>query len=162
MGSFNPASIRTVLLRVPVSKYINRPFPQSEHEARHSFQFNACTALLDGEVGISSFSEDSLRRQDLINVLKKVVVEHPEDKVANFDKMYGEVVLLLESGEIVTGRCDTFYGHWREPPSQESLHEKFLSNATHVLHQDQAQAIIEVVKEIESLSDCSQLASYLK
>lgn len=161
-GSFNPASISAILLRVPVSKYINRPFPESEHEARHSFQFNACTALLDGVVGISSFSDDSLRRPDLINLLKKVVVEHPEDNVANFDKMYGEVVLLLESGEIVTGRCDTFYGHWRKSLSQESLHEKFLSNATHVLHQGQAQAIIEVVEEIESLVDCSQLASSLQ
>ncbi|XP_078518976.1 cis-aconitate decarboxylase-like [Lissotriton helveticus] len=161
MGSFNPAAIRSILLRVPVSKYINRPFPESEHQARHSFQFNACTALLDGKVGISSFSEDSLRRPDLINLLKKVVVEHPEDNVANFDKMYGEVALLLDSGEIVTGRCDTFYGHWRKPLTQESLHEKFLSNASHVLHQDQAEAIIEVVEDIESLADSSHLASSL-
>ncbi|KAJ1217495.1 hypothetical protein NDU88_005089 [Pleurodeles waltl] len=34
MGSFNPAAIHAILLRVPVSKYINRPFPETEHQAR--------------------------------------------------------------------------------------------------------------------------------
>ncbi|XP_069068151.1 cis-aconitate decarboxylase-like [Pleurodeles waltl] len=162
MCSFNPSAIQTILLRVPVSKYINRPFPESEHQARHSFQFNACTALLDGEVGISSFSEDNLMRPGLINLLEKVMLEHPKDNVANFDKMYGEVALLLEDGTILSGRCDTFYGHWRKPLSQDSLHEKFRSNAVHVLHKDQAEAIIEMVEDIERLEDSSSLASSLQ
>jgi aconitate decarboxylase len=49
--------VRSVTLRVPASKYINRTCPSSEHQARHSFQFNACSALLDGEVTVQSFSD---------------------------------------------------------------------------------------------------------
>ncbi|XP_078520588.1 cis-aconitate decarboxylase-like [Lissotriton helveticus] len=162
MGCVNPSAIQRILLRVPVSKYINRPFPESEHQARHSFQFNACTALLDGKLGISSFNEDNLMRPGLINLLEKVVLEHPVDNEANFDKMYGEVVLVLEDGTLLSGRCDTFYGHWRKPLSQKSLREKFRSNALHVLHQDQAEDIIERVEDIERLEDSSRLASSLQ
>uniref|UniRef100_A0A8C3V673 Cis-aconitate decarboxylase n=1 Tax=Catharus ustulatus TaxID=91951 RepID=A0A8C3V673_CATUS len=158
-GSFSPSLIRSIVLRIPVSKYINRPFPSSEHQARHSFQFNACAALLDGEVGLGSFSESSIQRQELRELLDKVVVEHPEDNVANFDKMYGEVALLLHSGDVLTGKCDTFYGHWRKPLSKESLLKKFRSNASHVLPEEKIEAIITLVDNLENLSDSSQLTS---
>ncbi|KAF2978746.1 hypothetical protein EK904_007651 [Melospiza melodia maxima] len=160
-GSFSPSLIRTIMLKIPVSKYINRPFPSSEHQARHSFQFNACAALLDGEVGLGSFSESSIHRQELRELLDKVVVEHPEDNVANFDKMYGEVALLLHSGDVLTGKCDTFYGHWRKPLSKESLLKKFRSNASHVLPEEKIEAIITLVDNLENLSDSSQLACSL-
>ncbi|XP_062359146.1 cis-aconitate decarboxylase-like [Cinclus cinclus] len=160
-GSFCPSLIRTIVLKIPVSKYINRPFPSSEHQARHSFQFNACAALLDGEVGLGSFSESSIHRQELRELLDKVVVEHPEDNVANFDKMYGEVALLLHSGDVLTGKCDTFYGHWRKPLSKESLLKKFRSNASHVLPEEKIEAIITLVDNLENLSDSSQLACSL-
>ncbi|NXG09989.1 IRG1 decarboxylase, partial [Sakesphorus luctuosus] len=157
MGSFCPALIRTIVLKIPLSKYINRPFPSSEHQARHSFQFNACVALLDGDVGLASFSEGSIQRQELRELLAKVVVEHPEDNAANFDKMYGEVALLLHSGDVLTGKCDTFYGHWRKPLSKESLLKKFRSNASHVLAEENVEAIITMVDNLEDLLDGSQL-----
>ncbi|XP_012947892.1 cis-aconitate decarboxylase [Anas platyrhynchos] len=160
-GSFSPSLIRTIVLKIPVSKYINRPFPSSEHQARHSFQFNACTALLDGEVGLSSFTESSIHRQELRELLDKVVVEHPEDNVANFDKMYGEVALLLHSGDVLTGKCDTFYGHWRKPLSRESLLKKFRSNASHVFPEEKVETIITMVDNLENMSDSSQLACSL-
>ncbi|XP_029463299.1 cis-aconitate decarboxylase-like [Rhinatrema bivittatum] len=162
IGSFNPSVIRSILLRIPASKYINRPFPESEHQARHSFQFNACTALLDGLVDIDSFSENSLNKEDLQKLLGKVIVEHPADNEANFDKMYGEVALLLENGDILTGKCDTFYGHWRNPLSRESLLQKFYSNASHVLQEKQIEAIIKMVENIENLPDSSHLATSLQ
>ncbi|KAM3910672.1 cis-aconitate decarboxylase-like [Leptodactylus fuscus] len=161
-GTFDPSIIQTIVLRIPVSKYINRPYPDSEHEARHSFQFNACTALLDGEVNVGSFHEDKMLRKDLYNLLSKVVVEHPQDNEANFDKMYGEVALLMKNGDVIIGKCDTFYGHWRKPLSRESLVKKFRSNAGHVLQDDQIQCVIEMVENLESVSDGSQLPLLLQ
>ncbi|XP_038603534.1 cis-aconitate decarboxylase-like [Tachyglossus aculeatus] len=161
-GSFSPAAIQAIILRIPESKYINRAFPESEHQARHSFQFNACAALLDGQVDVSSFSLENIVRPDLTKLLAKVAVEHPEDNPANFDKMYGEVVLHLENGDILTGRCDTFYGHWRKPLSKESLLQKFRANASHVLPESKVNAIITMVENIETLADGSRLASALQ
>ncbi|XP_068103702.1 cis-aconitate decarboxylase-like [Hyperolius riggenbachi] len=161
-GSLDPSAIQSIVLRIPVSKYINRPYPNSEHEARHSFQFNACTALLDGEVNISSFHEDNIFRKELNVLLSKVVVEHPQDNEANFDKMYGEVALLLKNGDVMSGKCDTFYGHWRKPLSRESLLNKFLTNARHAIQEDQIQEVIRMVDSLETVTDGSQLPVLLQ
>ncbi|KAL0964137.1 hypothetical protein UPYG_G00319530 [Umbra pygmaea] len=113
--------LHKVVLQVPPSKYINCSFPATEHQARHSFQFNACSALLDKQVSVESFSEPQIDRPALKELLTKVRVENPQDNHPSFDKMYCEVTLEMKNGESATARCNTFYGHWRNPLSQEDL-----------------------------------------
>ncbi|XP_076878935.1 immunoresponsive gene 1, like isoform X2 [Brachyhypopomus gauderio] len=156
-GNINPSSVRDILLSVPHSKYINRPFPESEHQARHSFQFNACTALLDGEVTVSSFQPKALMRPELHVLLSRVRVEHPHDNPASFDRMYGEVQVTLATGDVLWGRCDTFYGHWRNPLSNESLHKKFRNNASTVLAPEKVDRLLEAVEGLEYLANCKPL-----
>lgn len=161
-GTVSPAQVEDILLRVPKSKYINRPFPESEHEARHSFQFNACTALLDGEVTVQSFTPAAMSRPDLHALLSRVRLEHPNDNPANFNRMYGEVQLTLVGGDTVKGRCNTFYGHWRNPLSNDSLRKKFRSNAEVVLPSEKVERLIEVVEDLDRLRDCRNLLSQLQ
>lgn len=161
-GSVSPNLVQDILLRVPLSKYINRPFPETEHQARHSFQFNACTALLDGEVTVQSFHPEALQRPELHALLSRVRVEHPHDNPANFNIMYGEVEVTLVSGDVLRGRCDTFYGHWRNPLSQESLQKKFRSNAGAVLSDERVERLIEAVEDLDRLDDCKPLLAQLQ
>lgn len=161
-GFISTDQVQDILLRVPKSKYINRPLPESEHEARHSFQFNACSALLDGEVTVQSFTPTAMRRPDLLALLNRVRVEHPHDNLANFNQMYGEVQVTLAGGNVVTGRCDTFYGHWRNPLTNESLRKKFRSNAGTVLPREKVEGLINVVEELDGLQDCRVLLSQLQ
>uniref|UniRef100_A0A3Q3W234 Cis-aconitate decarboxylase n=1 Tax=Mola mola TaxID=94237 RepID=A0A3Q3W234_MOLML len=156
------AQVQDILLRVPKSKYINRPFPESEHEARHSFQFNACSALLDGEVTVQSFTPAAMMRPDLLALLSRVRVEHPQDNLANFNHMYGEVQVTLTSGDILKGRCNTFYGHWRNPLTNESLRKKFRSNAEVVLPSQKVERLADVVEELDRVKDCRALLSLLQ
>ncbi|XP_068182435.1 immunoresponsive gene 1, like [Antennarius striatus] len=161
-GTVSPAEVQEILLRVPKSKYINRPFPESEHEARHSFQFNACSALLDGEVTVWSFTPAAMMRPDLHALLNCVRVEHPHDNPANFNRMYGEVQVTLVGGDVLKGHCDTFYGHWRNPLTDESLRKKFRNNAATVLPSENIEDLIGVVEELDRLRDCRALMSLLQ
>ncbi|XP_040904235.1 cis-aconitate decarboxylase-like [Toxotes jaculatrix] len=161
-GTVSPAQVQEIQLRVPKSKYINRPFPESEHEARHSFQFNACSALLDGEVTVQSFTPAAMNRPELLALLSRVHVEHPHDNPANFNHMYGEVQVTLVGGDILKGRCDTFYGHWRNPLTDESLRKKFRNNAGVVLPSEKVERLIEVVEELDRLGNCTPLLSQLQ
>lgn len=161
-GIISPSSVQEILLRVPHSKYINRPFPESEHQARHSFQFNACTTLLDGQVTVQSFQPEALLRPELHALLSRVRVEHPQDNPANFDRMYGEVQVTLVSGIVLHGHCDTFYGHWRKPLSDESLQNKFRNNASAVLPPERVDQLIEAIEQLEFLSDCKPLLAQLQ
>ncbi|XP_037542518.1 cis-aconitate decarboxylase [Nematolebias whitei] len=160
--NFDPSQIQHVALRVPPSKYINCPSPATEHQARHSFQFNACSALLDGKVTVASYSQAQINRPALTELLSKVEVETPEDNAPSFDKMYSEVEIRSAQGRSAAARCDTFYGHWRKPLSQRDLEEKFSVNASTVLCSEGVEGVMDVVGNMEKVSECSLLGSYLK
>ncbi|XP_067460116.1 cis-aconitate decarboxylase [Thunnus thynnus] len=161
-GNFDLSQIRQVTLRVPPSKYIDCPLPATEHQARHSFQFNACSALLDDKVTVASFSEAQISRPALRELLSKVRVETPRDNQPSFDKMYCEVEIETDQGQNYAARCDTFYGHWRKPLSHEDLVEKFTVNASSVLCSEGVEGVIDVIGNIERERECSSLGSYLR
>lgn len=158
----DPNKIRRVTLRVPPSKYVNRAFPATEHQARHSFQFNACSALLDCQVTVDSFSTVQIERPLLKELLSRVRVENPQDNHPSFDKMYCEVVIETEQGKSYAARCNTFYGHWRKPLNQEDLEGKFRANASSVLSQEGVEGVMNMIGNIERQPDCSVLGSYMQ
>lgn len=162
VGNFDLSQIRQVKLRVPPSKYIDCPLPATEHQARHSFQFNAGSALLDNKVTVSSFSEEQINRPALKELLSKVKVDTPKDNQPSFDKMYCEVEIETHQGQIYVARCDTFYGHWRKPLSQKDLVGKFSLNASSVLCTEGVEGVIDVIGNIENVRECSILGSYLR
>ncbi|KAM9346799.1 LOW QUALITY PROTEIN: cis-aconitate decarboxylase, partial [Symphorus nematophorus] len=162
VGNFDFSQIRQVTLRVPPSKYIDCPFPATEHQARHSFQFNACSALLDNKVTVSSYSETQISRPALKELLSRVKVQTPEGNQPNFDKMYAEVEVETHQGQSHVARCDTFYGHWRKPLSHDDLVEKFSVNASSVLCTEGVEGVIDVVGNIERVRRCSILGAYLR
>ncbi|XP_044073531.1 cis-aconitate decarboxylase [Siniperca chuatsi] len=162
VGNFDLSLIRHVTLRVPPSKYIDCPLPATEHQARHSFQFNAGSALLDNKVTVSSFSEAQFNRPALKELMSKVNVETPKDNQPSFDKMYCEVEIETDQGQRYVARCDTFHGHWRKPLSQEDLVGKFSVNASSVLCTEGVEGVIDVIGNIERVRECSVLGSYLR
>lgn len=161
VGDFDLSQIRQVTLRVPPSKYVDCPSPATEHQARHSFQFNACSALLDNKVTVSSYAEAQINRPALKELLSKVRVETPEVNTPSFDKMYCEVEVETQ-GQRFMARCDTFYGHWRKPLSQKDLVEKFSVNASSVLCTEGVEGVIDVIGNIERVRESSILSSYLR
>ncbi|MCJ8732571.1 hypothetical protein PDJAM_G00212930 [Pangasius djambal] len=156
------SQIKRIVLRVPSSRYIDCPLPATEHEARHSYQFNCCSALLDGEVTVDSFGSKMMERKALKDLLLKVHLENPEDNQASFEKMYSEVVVEMANGETYTARCNTFYGHWRKPLNQEHLLRKFKNNASTVLSSDAVDSIVQLIDSLETVTDCSVLGSCMQ
>lgn len=155
------SQIKKITLKVPLSRYVDCPVPGTEHQARHSFQFNCCTALLDGEVTVESFSKSQMNRSALQEMLLKVNLENPQDNHPSFEKMYCEISVETTQGETFTARCNTFYGHWRKPLSHEDLLKKFRANASTVLTPDFVEGIIYTVDNLDSNQDCSMLWSYM-
>ncbi|XP_006033421.1 cis-aconitate decarboxylase [Alligator sinensis] len=165
VGSDDPlpvSKIKKITLKVPEAQYVNRSFPNSEHEARHSFQFAACTALLDGSISVQSFNRQNIFRPELKELLCKTQMEHPSDNKPSFESLYCEVSITLQDGDMFSERCDTFYGHWRKPLSKEDLEKKFRSNASSVLSLEATEGIIETVNHLEEVEDCMVLSEFLK
>ncbi|XP_055071776.2 cis-aconitate decarboxylase [Misgurnus anguillicaudatus] len=155
------SQIEKITLKVPSSRYVDCPLPVTEHQARHSFQFNCCSALLDGDVTVESFSKSQMNRRPLQQMLLKVNLENPKDNHSSFETMYCEISVETTQGEKFTARCDTFYGHWRKPLSHEDLVKKFRANALTVLTPDVVEGIIYTVDNLDKSHDCSMLWSYM-
>lgn len=153
--------IEKVILRVPEVKYVNRASPTSEHEARHSFQFVACSALLDGSMSVQSFTSENIHRPALRELLCRTQLEHPPDNTPSFESLYCEVSVMLQDGNLISDRCDTFYGHWRKPLKKEDLEKKFQSNVSSILPAEATEGIIETVYNLEKVEDCSVLSTFL-
>ncbi|KAK7099658.1 cis-aconitate decarboxylase-like [Littorina saxatilis] len=157
----SPDDIKIVHIRAPPSKYINRPLPSTTHEARHSFQFTACTALLDGEVTPDSFMYNYRRRPQLHTLLRKTTIETPLDNVPTFMDMYVEVEVTMKNGEVFHGRCDTPYGHWRHPLTKEDLEKKFLTNTKDLAYTAQ-QSVINTVAAMDTLGCAEEFLNIMK
>ncbi|XP_006832133.1 PREDICTED: cis-aconitate decarboxylase [Chrysochloris asiatica] len=154
--------IQKIVLKIPKVQYVNRPFPDSEHEARHSFQYVACATLLDGDVTVLSFQKGQINRPQVRQLLKKVELEHPLDNLPSFNTLYCEISITLKDGVTFTERSNTFYGHWRKPLSQEDLQEKFRANASGTLPCDRVESLIKLIDKLENIEDCSILTTLLK
>ncbi|XP_061486010.1 cis-aconitate decarboxylase isoform X2 [Rhineura floridana] len=154
--------IKTIVLNVPDVKYVNRPFPSSEHEARHSFQFAACSALLDGCISVESFKQQNVSRPELNELLRKTHLEHSSHNQPSFNSLYCEANITLHDGYTFSERCDTFHGHWRKPLSQGDLVKKFLTNASTAVSMEAAESIVNAVENLEKLEDCRALTLLLQ
>ncbi|XP_062982095.1 cis-aconitate decarboxylase [Elgaria multicarinata webbii] len=160
--SLPSGKIQKIVLQVPDIEYVNRPFPATEHEARHSFQFVACSALLDGHISVESFKQHNVSRPELNELLRKTHLEHSPDNPPSFKSLYCEANLTLQDGYTLSERCDTFYGHWRKPLSRGDLVKKFHANATTAVTAEAAESIVEAVDNLENLEDCCMLTSLLQ
>src|SRR5262249_51826981 len=60
-----PESIASVELVGPEMPYVDRPQPSSGLEGKFSFQYAAAAALLDGSVGIDTFTDDRCARPEM-------------------------------------------------------------------------------------------------
>ncbi|MGH0156432.1 UNVERIFIED_CONTAM: hypothetical protein FKN15_031389 [Acipenser sinensis] len=192
VGGFHPSMIQNILLRIPLSKYINR----SRDGERKAQRLDTCPVagmatgrgqhlypswgptLVSMErrqgcpsgpavwevvdpVPVVEVQREGLR-PELLSLLSRVQVEHPQDNPANFNKMYAEVLVILTTGDVLKGHCDTFYGHWRKPLSRDSVLKKFRANAGAVLSGERVEAIIDAVENIEDMQDCTLLTMNLE
>ncbi|KAK3089360.1 hypothetical protein FSP39_003016 [Pinctada imbricata] len=155
-GSLAVDGIKRIDISAPKSRYINRPIPESEHEARHSFQFTSCTALLDGVVTPESFQETMRDRRDLKNLLSKTFIQSSNDNKPCFDTMYVEVKVTLSDNTVIQSRCHTPYGHWRNPLSDDDVISKFRNNSTKAVGTNVDQ-VIKLVRKMNSGSKVSDL-----
>jgi aconitate decarboxylase len=161
-GELDVNFVKSIEIFAPKSKYINRPIPATEHEARHSFQFTACSALLEGIVTPDTFKFHNIaqERRDLHTLLRKTAIINPENNTPCFDTMYVDVTVTLTNGQKFSARCTEPYGHWRRPLKDQDLKKKFLSNSSLLPEFKQAK-IIKLVSKMSATNTSSELSNLL-
>ncbi len=115
-------AIERVVLTTPVMAYIDRPRPSHGHEGKFSFQYTAAAALLDGAVGIDSFTDERRFAPDMAALLEKIELKQ-DPAIA------GEWLNMRVRIEVVAGGHSHAFtaagppGAWGQPPVTDAQHE---------------------------------------
>jgi aconitate decarboxylase len=118
----SPAAIRRVILTAPVMTYVNRPLPKTGLSGKFSLQYTAASALLDGKVGIRTFTDARLAKADMQELLGKFEVVLDPAIPGRFEEMHVLLRVELDGGRVLETRCNGPRGKWGTPPISEAEH----------------------------------------
>ena len=95
----------------------DRPHPRSGLDGKFSLQYTTAAALLDGQVGLASFTDERLARADMQALLGKIEVRLSRDIPSIYTAgRYLDLEVTLADGKIVRTRCERPRGSWGAAP----------------------------------------------
>ncbi|HKV54980.1 MAG TPA: MmgE/PrpD family protein [Candidatus Binataceae bacterium] len=148
----SPDDIAAVEIAGPIMPYVDRPRPLTGLDAKFSFQYTAASALVDGAVGVSTFTDGNCARADIDAMLKKVRFAQLPEIPATLDRMWIEVKITLDNGQVVTGKCVRPPGLWGTPISEERHLAKVRDCFRMVLGESDTEELIDTLQQFDTLS----------
>jgi aconitate decarboxylase len=102
--------------------YVDRPQPDTGLSGKFSLQYTLAAALLDGKVGIGTFTEHRLHAADMQALLGKITLKQDPAIAARFETMHVLASVELTDGRILETRCDGPRGMYGRAPISEADH----------------------------------------
>ena len=118
----DPSAIRAVRLIAPPMAYVDRPVPDTGLAGKFSLQYTLAAALLDGRVGIATFTDERLARSDMQALLARTDLIVATGQSGRFEEMEVVVEVDLADGRCVRRTCDGPPGSWGRPPVSDDAH----------------------------------------
>ena len=132
------------------------PAPRSGLDGKFSVEYCAAAALLDGHVGIDTFTDVRRFAPDMDAMLGRISVE-PEGPESGATL----ATAVLKDGTTVSAECSAFTGSASNPMSRDQL----LAKARDCFHRGLSEAdtenVLEMLENLESLDDAGQLMGVL-
>jgi len=149
----------------PPFDYVSRPQPRSGLDGKFSVQYTTLVALLDGEIGVDTFTNERLFAPDIKALLPKV--EFTIDESIPFDKLKMHVIVnvWLKDGRKLSKRVDKLIGwpgSYGKPLTREQRHKKFFACARRMLDEKAALRTLELVEKLEQLPDILEIMDIVR
>ena len=136
----------------PVMNYVDRPQPVTGLAGKFSLQYTAAAAILDGKVGIDTFTDERRFRADMVELLGKITLIQDESIVGDFHHMHIAIEADLTDGSHVSAICRQPKGSWGVPPLTPADHREKLLDCFHrALPATQVGAVIDLFERLETL-----------
>src|SRR6185295_20287243 len=109
-------------------------------------------ALLDGKVGIRTFTDERLARPDMQALLGKLKVVLDPIIPGRFEEMHMLLRVELDDGRVLEARCNGPRGKWGTPPISEAEHLVKVRDCLGTrLQPAAAECIIELARRVDDL-----------
>lgn len=113
-------AVRVVAAEVPSS---DRPKPRDGLEGKFSVQYTVAAALLDGYVGLQTFTDERLLQSDMQELLPKIRFTMDSKMPSSYNSgRNAEVEIELDNGTILRERCENPRGSWGSTPVSREEH----------------------------------------
>jgi aconitate decarboxylase len=146
------ARIENVRIVSPVMNYVDRPQPVTGLAGKFSLQYTAAAAILDGKVGIDTFTDERRFRADMVELLPKITLIQDESIVGDFHHMHIAIEADLANGKRVSAICRQPKGSWGVPPLTPADHREKLLDCFHrALPAAQVTEVIDLFERLETL-----------
>ncbi len=132
------------------------PTPRSGLDGKFSVEYCAAAALLDGAVGIDTFTDERRFAPDMEDMLGRIRVE-PEGPESGATM----ATALLKNGSTVSSECAAFRGSARNPMSRDERLVKVRDCFRRALSDADTEQALEMVENLEDLSDVATLMALL-
>ncbi len=132
------------------------PMPRSGLDGKFSVEYCAAAALLDGRVGIDTFTDARRFSPDMDEMLGRIGVE-PEGPESGAT----EATAVLKDGRTVSAECSAFSGSASNPMSREQRLEKVRDCFVRALSEADTERVLEMLENLESLDDTAELMAVL-
>lgn len=119
----DPRSIARVEIRGPEMQYVDRPQPATGLDGKFSFQYTAAAALLDGRVGIDSFTDARRFRSDMVALLGKIELTQDPRIPGEWRGMEVAIEVEMRDGRRLAAVCRGPRGAWGQPELKPEEHE---------------------------------------
>jgi 2-methylcitrate dehydratase PrpD len=133
---------------------LNRHRPRTGLEGKFSSEYVLAACLLDGRVGLSTFTDAAVGRADAQDLLRRVTIAEsatPPWGPAEFDHAYAAVEVTLADGQVLRERCDVPQGDARAPLTERELEAKFRDCLAFAESDWDADALLERLWHVENL-----------
>ena len=132
------------------------PVPRSGLDGKFSVEYCAAAALLDGAVGIDTFTDERRFAPDMEDMLGRIRVE-PEGPESGATL----ATALLKNGTTVSAECSAFRGSARNPMSRDERLAKVRDCFRRALSDSDTERALEMLENLEDLDDAATLMGLL-
>jgi len=145
--------------------------PKTGLEAKFSMEYAVSILLVEGRAGLGEFSDAVVRRPDVQAMIERsrfYVDPQHDTRGKSGESLQSTLVegnaikIYMKDGKVITGKSSFAKGSPENPMSYEEIADKFRGNAEFAKWPKQkAEAVIEMVKSLETQPDLSRLAAAL-
>jgi 2-methylcitrate dehydratase PrpD len=136
--------------------------PSSGLEGKFSMPFCAAAAIADGAVGIDTFERARIVDADLAAIMSRVTMRVDPTLDPSAEPLtQARVTITLTDGRVLRQDANGARGYPQRPASDEELGAKFLGCARRVLPADIAERALDVLRDIEHVTDIRDLTKVL-
>ena len=154
-NGIDPANIEQVTIRRRGRGH-SGPRPRSGLDGKFSVEYCAAAALLDGRVGIDTFTDARRFSPDMEDMLGRIGVE-PEGPESGATL----ATAALKDGRTVSAECAAFSGSASNPMSRDQRLEKVRDCFRRALSDPDTERVLEMLENLERLDDVGDLMGVL-